>query len=249
MTSQIIHLQETPSTNTYAKEQVKKGCDHGTIIWSDNQSSGRGRLGKDWQSTKGKGLYCSIIYNPSCGREEYGKITLVAGLAVAEVLEELTGLQVMLKWPNDIYIDGKKCGGILCEAVLDDKEDVVVIGIGINVLHQESDFIGDVGAKATSLALQGCSLSVDTVLTKVSAKVMELCDDFCSGGWSLLLKRWQGRDFLTGKESEWLLNNGTVKVGQAQGVSEEGLLYIVTDDGVRHQVLSGDVQLKGKLSI
>lgn len=247
MTSQIIHLQETSSTNTYAKNSVVQGAKHGTIIWAKNQTAGRGRLGKSWQSNKGDGLYCSIIYYPKCLRQEYSKITLISGLAVAEVIEQIVKQPVMLKWPNDIYIADKKCGGILCEAVLSSAKDAVIIGIGVNVSHKQTDFTRDIIDKATSLKILGMSVSVESLLEKVYQRVMMHIDSFCDGEWLTLLQLWKQRDFLAGKQSEWLLHNGQVKVGRAEGVDANGLLHIVTEDGVRHQVLSGDVQLKGQI--
>lgn len=243
MISQIIHLQETSSTNTYAKKYAQNGGEHGTVIWADNQTAGRGRLGKDWQSNAAKGLYCSIVYTPTCTREEYSKITLVAGLAVAEVLEDILGKTVQLKWPNDIYVTGKKCGGILCEAVLGSTKDAIIIGIGINVLHKTTDFHKEIAERATSMHLLGSPLSIESLMDKVSTRVVELVDSFCKGEWQNLLQRWKQRDFLIGKESEWLLSDGRVQYGRAEGIDDNGLLHIVAKDGVRHQVLSGDVQL------
>ncbi|MGL1931152.1 MAG: biotin--[acetyl-CoA-carboxylase] ligase [Desulfotalea sp.] len=245
MNSHIVHVRDTSSTNTYAKRLIREGCPDGTVVWADNQSEGRGRLGKKWQSAKEKGLYCSIIYYPHCRRKDYTKITLVTGLAVAEVLESIVDKDVMLKWPNDVFIDGKKCGGILCEMVLGSERDAIIIGIGINVLHEDEDFNEDIKYKTTSLKICGSIISIEMLLDEIYRKTITLNNSFCNGEWIDILKEWRQRDFLVGKESEWLLNDGRIKIGRSQGVDEEGLLYIVTDDGIRHQVLSGDVQIKG----
>lgn len=244
MINKIIHLKETASTNGDAKKLIQEGCVDGTVVLAENQTSGRGRLGKKWISNTGLGMYCSIVYYPDCERDEFSKMTLVAGLAVAEILEELGIGNVMLKWPNDIYIDGKKCGGILCEAVLDKSRDAIIMGIGINVNHSKYDFGEDIRNRATSLKICGLNIGIEELVEKITTRTNDLADKFCRGGWLELLKRWQKRDFLAGKESEWLLNDGSVRYGIAEGINEDGLLYILTEDGSRHEVLSGDVQLK-----
>ncbi|MFH0784455.1 MAG: biotin--[acetyl-CoA-carboxylase] ligase, partial [Pseudomonadota bacterium] len=132
----IYFFESTPSTNTLAKKLAENGAVHGTAVIAANQTEGRGRLGKSWISAAGKGLYCSIIVRPRLAVEDFPKITLAAGLAVAQAIDRLCSGFTQLKWPNDIFLDGKKCGGILTESsTMPEKNDerFAVIGIGMNL--------------------------------------------------------------------------------------------------------------------
>ncbi len=109
---------ETDSTNRLAQELISRG-ETGALVVAESQSRGRGRLSRQWHSPAGVGIYCSLIYRPRLAPEDLAKLTLAAGLAVALALEKGTGLVPGLKWPNDILLAGKKCGGILCECCLE----------------------------------------------------------------------------------------------------------------------------------
>lgn len=109
---------ETDSTNRLAQELISRG-ETSALVVAESQSRGRGRLSRQWHSPPGVGIYCSLIYRPRLAPEDLAKLTLAAGLAVALALEKCTGLVPGLKWPNDILLAGKKCGGILCECCLE----------------------------------------------------------------------------------------------------------------------------------
>lgn len=109
-------FESVPSTNVIARKLAEDGAVHGTSVIAANQTERRGRLGKSWCSAAGKGLYCSIIVRPKLAVKDFPKITLAAGIGVAIAIDRLTGVFSRLKWPNDIFIDGKKCGGILTES-------------------------------------------------------------------------------------------------------------------------------------
>lgn len=241
----VIHVAETSSTNVLAKEYAKNGAVHGTSIIADNQTAGRGRLGKKWQSIAGTGLYCSIIIRPGCKREDYSKMTLVAGLAVAETVEIICGMPIELKWPNDLYLQGQKCGGILCESSLggDKHDDFIIIGIGVNVNTKEQDFSDKMRLSPTSLlAVTGNKYSIDQLLLKVRKSILEKVTLFETTGLEEILPLWKKRDMLAGKIIRCLAVGGGEVEGEAQGVNDDGILYLRDSDGVLHEVLSGDVQ-------
>lgn len=242
----VIHIKETASTNVVAKEYARKGAVHGTSIIADNQTAGRGRLGKKWQSIAGTGLYCSIIIRPeSYGREEYAKMTLVAGLAVAETIEKLCGAAIGLKWPNDLYLQGRKCAGILCEASLGahEDEDFIIIGIGINVNSKIEEFSDEMRVSPTSLlAVTGHTYPIDALLLEVQQSVLEKVSLFQKTRLREILPLWKSRDMLAGTTIRCLAVGGLETEGIACGVNDDGVLYVRDAEGKLHEVLSGDVQ-------
>lgn len=151
---EIEYYQRIGSTNEEAFELIEEGCDEGTIIVTDHQTSGKGRQGKSWFSAPGKGLAFSIILTPQTPLSQSGLLSLAAGISVAQAIEQF-GLELTLKWPNDILLNGKKCGGILVESkVQSDVLAYAVIGIGINGNESSSDFGNEIQEMTTSIAIE-----------------------------------------------------------------------------------------------
>ncbi len=247
--SKIIRLKHTDSTNKYAKILLaQEDVEHETIIVADHQTDGIGRLGKSWFSYPGKGLYCSIIIKPSLEREKLSFLTLLTGLVVAEKLEDFLALSVGVKWPNDIMIAGRKCGGILCEAVFSDSDtDYVIIGIGLNVNVSSSDVPDDLKGKLTSFYLEtGKTFKPDDVLKLITGHLFQYLEKFEKEGFVQFLEPWRKRDFLQGKQASWCSINREMVIGCAEGLADSGEYYIRDQDGKLHQILSGDVSLVNK---
>jgi len=246
-----IHTyNEIPSTNKIAFELGDAGASHGEIVQALSQTAGRGRLGKVWSSPAGKGLYFSIIVRPELDLIDYPKLTITTGLAIASVLDEICESPTLLKWPNDMMLAGKKCGGILCEASLGGRtydERFAVIGIGLNVLTKEDDFPAQLRTIATSLAIEtGKSFDLDELMYAISKQVLIEIQKLVNEGFGNILEQWKKRDFLKGKWLEWLTSRDEVIFAQAEGPDEEGRLLVRDQSGKLHQVISGDISLAGK---
>lgn len=244
-----IHISETESTNTLAKEYIERGVRSGTAIIADYQNSGKGRLGKSWHSVPGKGLYCSIIIKPRCSREQISLITLLTGLVVAETIESIgCKASVKLKWPNDIIVNDKKCGGILCEAVLGKQEDdYVVVGIGVNVNLVKADIPSELYHKVTSLQLEfKKSFEIDLVFNKIYENLLRRLEKFEKAGFEKFMDDWRKRDYLKGKRAAWCTVRQEMVTGIAVSLADTGEYYIKDDKGVLHQVLSGDISIATK---
>ncbi len=243
----VHFLESTDSTNRIAKELAEKGEPHGTAVLAALQTRGRGRLGKVWESIPGKGLYCSIIVRPEIDIENYARITLVTGVAVAKVVEEVTGKRCMLKWPNDIYLKERKCGGILTESspmMMDNQEMYAVIGIGLNINSSDEDFPGELRTTATSFFMEsGRNYKIEEVFAKVRDQLLIELDEFSTTGFTAILNRWRKRDYLVGRWMECVGYDGTIIRGIALGPDSAGRLFLRDEDGVEHAVLSGDVRL------
>lgn len=198
-------FNEVESTNTTARNLADEGAEHGTAIVASDQTAGRGRLGKSWHSASGKGLYCSFIVRPDLAAENYAKITLAAGLAVALVIEKFIGREVGLKWPNDILIDGKKCCGILTESSQFTASGFkyAIIGVGINMNQTETDWPESISGMSTSLFLS-CGRTADTeeLLEDVRQAVLGKVDLLEAGLFSDILSDWKNRDFFGWKVDE-----------------------------------------------
>ncbi len=133
-------LGEIGSTNDRIMAAGRDGAPEGLAVIADRQTAGRGRLGRSWASPPGVGLYTSILLRPKLPAGQVPLLTLVSGLAVAEAIENVTGLAPRLKWPNDLLVNEKKVGGILTEtASVESRVSYVAVGIGINVGHEAQD--------------------------------------------------------------------------------------------------------------
>lgn len=139
------------STMNFCARLAELDYPEGVAVLAEEQTAGRGTKGRTWHSARGKGLYVSFLLRPE--PEQLNYIPLIAGLACWEAIKSLTGLEIRLKWPNDLVFERKKLGGILCEASSTGKETAVILGIGINVNHTPEDFPEEISGLATSLVI------------------------------------------------------------------------------------------------
>lgn len=247
MKRKIHHHISLTSTNKIAFKLALQGASDGEVVRAEGQKCGRGRLGKAWHSPAGKGLYFSLIVRPRLVNEDYPKITMTTGLAIAQVLENLCGLDVQLKWPNDIFLSGKKCCGILTEASVTSSGEgdrFAVIGIGLNVLMEEQDFDQALTDSATSLLLEtGIRYSMDNLLMTICDEIEYHLTKLENEGFSPILQGWKKRDCLQGRLLRWVTNNGKVVEGVSQGPNKDGCLLVRDREGILHQVISGDISI------
>lgn len=245
MSVRKIHFYKVvDSTNRKAYELAVKGGAHGELVWALSQTEGRGRLGKSWQSPIGTGLYLSILVRPKLNIENYSKITMTAGLAVAKWIEKLCGVKTELKWPNDIYIKGKKCCGILSEGSFTGEESdyFAVIGIGINVNSTLEDFNEEVVGRATSLHLEtGLEFDLESLIEPLRDAVLKKISHLEQNKFTEILQEWEKKDFLKGRRLTWVTAGGEIIQGRSRGVDSSGQLLVKDDNGKIHEVISGDV--------
>ncbi len=243
----IIRVEETESTNLLALELGTNGAAAGTVIVAETQTSGRGRLNREWYSPPGTGLYFSLILFPKLIAADLPKITLAAGVAVCEVIESEYQLVPGIKWPNDLLLDGKKIGGILCETgpVRGDqlsRDTLVVLGVGINVSIPEVDFPNVLRNKATSLqAYSGKKYAKESLFEAILVNLETNIVLLEQGKFEKILEKWRTRDALKEKILSWLDPAGNVVTGEALGIDDYGQYHIRDAQGAVHQVLSGDI--------
>jgi BirA family transcriptional regulator, biotin operon repressor / biotin---[acetyl-CoA-carboxylase] ligase len=241
-------LATTGSTNLDALEAGRLGAAAGTLIVAETQTGGRGRLGRQWLSPPGTGLYFSVILRPRLIPADLPKITLAAGLAVCKGVEAETGLQPAIKWPNDLLLGGHKFCGILAESEFSPRnEPLVALGIGLNVNTPSTAFPAEFAGKATSLLIAaGRHYHRGPLLAAVLTNLDQALAQLEAGGFAKILAEWRQRDASTGRRLTWVTPAGAVVSGLSLGPDEEGVLHILDDAGVRHEVLSGDLTLAGR---
>ncbi len=242
----VHFLEEIDSTNTYAMRLAGLGAEEGEVVIAESQSGGRGRLrGRSWQSPAGVNLYCSVILRPSIDPAVAASMTLMAGVAVADVLSEYCPGRVHLKWPNDVLIGEKKICGILTEMkTKEGRIEYVIVGIGINLNIEKKNFGEEFRARSTSLREE---LSHVVPRSEIAAKVFKALDlwyhAFLVDGFAPVRAKWLDYTGLLGKRVE-VQGTGAVERGVVLGIDEEGALVLEDDRSEMLKIISGDVFFK-----
>ena len=232
----------TASTNDIAKQLARDGAPDGTVVMADQQLRGRGRQGRSFASPAGVGIYMSLLLRPRVDLGRLPQLTLLAAVATAEAVQEISSLSVELKWPNDIMIRGKKAGGILTESVIQaDQAPVAVLGIGINVNTTLEQFPAELRGQATSLALAaGRFIPRLPIAAAVLGSFEALYETFQQEGLAPLLPRWLHYGRVAGKPVRCTTERG-VEEGVALGLDVDGALLVRSRENPRLRVVSGEV--------
>lgn len=230
--------ENTDSTMDVAHRLAAAGEPEGSVVVSEGQSRGRGRLGRTWFSPKGKGVYASIILRPELQLVEVPFITLMTAVALARAVEAQTGLKPEIKWPNDLLFHGKKFAGILTELNAElNRIRYLVVGVGINV----NTSLSSVPAHATSLA-QGLGERVDRVALarRFFLEADRSYAQFLIDGVQPVLEAWRRFAVFLGKRIR-VVTQGRTLDGQAMDVDSTGALLVRTDHGFIESVSAGEV--------
>jgi len=237
-------LKETGSTNRDADAAGAAGAPEGLLIVADTQTDARGRMGRSWFSPAGVNLYFSLVLRPDVEPPCAVSLPLVIGLAVAEGLAACApSLQPKIKWPNDIYISGKKICGILCETQLNGNAiDYLVAGIGVNVNVTAAQLPPELRASATSIALEsGHEVSRENVLASILSRFEPLYDQWRAFGFKALVQQVNMLDMLRDKPIR-MERSGTPIEGTACGIQPDGTLLLRTAQGLT-PVCSGEAHI------
>lgn len=241
-TRTFVFTDKTESTNNDVKKAVYASSSPVfTVLAADSQYGGRGRLGRQFFSPDG-GLYFSISF-PLTGRESnIPFLTLLVGLAVSEAIEEITGLETSVKWPNDIYLNGKKLGGILCELVCG-KYMCAVAGIGINLGIRKEDIPAELSGIMTSFAAEGVVVPDKKQLIK---KIVNKTDEYIYEKHQLNevsdenYEKIRLRSFSIGKKVRYILED-TVCEGVVTDIKKNGAAEILFADGTKKEIFCGEI--------
>jgi BirA family biotin operon repressor/biotin-[acetyl-CoA-carboxylase] ligase len=222
-----------------AKRLAEGGAAEGTVVIAEEQTAGRGRLGRDWLSPRGN-IALSLILYPSV--EQLTALNMLVSLAVAHSIEKVTGLKTEVKWPNDVLIGGRKVCGILVENAIRGKEvEWAVVGIGLNINLPLTSFPG-AAIEATSLSQEaGRGVSREEVLKTLLEELEGLYSAWQSG--ELIYEEWRNRLSTIGKEVRVRWGDGVVE-GYAESVDDKGQLILRCRDGSVVEIPAGEVTLR-----
>jgi BirA family biotin operon repressor/biotin-[acetyl-CoA-carboxylase] ligase len=238
----LVVRGETTSTNDLAWDGVSQGLPDGATYVADLQTRGRGRAGRSWWAPPGQGLLLSVVVRPGCAPDALGLLPLVVGLAAADALERC-GIGVQLKWPNDLLIEGRKLGGVLCEVRgLESGEPVAVIGLGVNVGQAPEDFPPELRERAASLRGSGVVVTRERLAAAFLNALEPLLEDYRErGGAGRVRDRYRARAAFWG-EPVSLHGPGGTLVGTARDLDASGGLVVRLPDGREVVAMAGDLE-------
>jgi BirA family biotin operon repressor/biotin-[acetyl-CoA-carboxylase] ligase len=239
----VISYRKVDSTNIVAYELAEKGMKEGAIILADEQVKGKGRHGRHWSSPSKGGIYMSCILRPSIAPNEISRITLLAAIAVAQAIRDVTSLEVTIKWPNDIMMNGKKLCGILTEMKAEqDSVDFVVLGIGINVNVPVKQLPKGAASIKEELHRRGGKINLSRV--ELTKRVLERLEEYYnlmkSEGFEPIIDIWKDLSVMIGSRVKVVLPGKTFE-GLAHDINPDGALVVRTESGVLEKISSGDV--------
>lgn len=242
-------LAEVGSTNEAAMVAGDKGEPEGLAILADRQTAGRGRRGRAWASPPGVGLYTSILLRPNLPPNDLALLTLVAGLGAAEAIREVTTLTSRLKWPNDVLVDGAKVSGILTELASEGSTVChAVVGIGINVNHDQDDLPAEVRPLATSLRLlAGRMIARADLAAAVYNGLDHWYHVLCDGGAQTILEQARAWNATLGNPVEVIAGEERWQ-GLAVDLDADGALLVRDSIGELRRVVAGDVSIRQPLT-
>lgn len=240
----FIHYDEVDSTNVKCRKECNNNPIEGTVIVAEEQTNGKGRLGRGWISPKGTGIWMSIVLTPKISPIVAPRSTLIGAAAVYTALKDM-GIPVGVKWPNDIVINGKKICGILTEMNAEiERINYVIMGIGINV--NMDSFPEELKEKATSLKIElGNEIDRKKLVAAILNNLENYYDDFKNtGDISRVMKVCREGSLLIGKEVR-IINGSNEAICTVLDIDDEGELIVRYKDGTVSRVISGEVSVRG----
>jgi BirA family transcriptional regulator, biotin operon repressor / biotin---[acetyl-CoA-carboxylase] ligase len=234
----LVHLSTAGSTNDHARRLALAGAPHGTVVVAEQQTAGRGRQGRVWSAPTGRALTLSALVRLPAAMLE--PLPLAVALAVCEACEAVAPVACRIKWPNDVWIDGRKVAGVLIEGRPLDRW--AVIGIGLNVNTAQDEFPEELRGPAVSLRIAAGrpidrDAALDALLTRLADWVARLDDPVA------VAAAFRERDVLHGERIAWSAGDAK-REGEARGIDDDGSLVVFTDAGERVRLDAGEVHLE-----
>lgn len=244
---QRIHvLDVTTSTQEEVRTLAEQGAPHGTLVLAEEQTGGRGRQGRKWYSPKGKGIWMSLLLRPKLHITAAPQLTLLCAAAVCRAIRTVTGVEVGIKWPNDLLVNGRKVCGILLESVGEDENiRYCIAGIGIDANVTREELPEELQEVATSLWLEsGRKVDRPLLIGAVMEELEKLYKVYMNQGFEPIRQAWEELSVTSGRRIRVRTGRGEL-VGSAIGLDSHGGLIVKHDDGKQTIIFSGEVQLPG----
>lgn len=245
--SHLICLDTIDSTNTEAKRKALDGAPHGLVILSEEQTKGRGRAGRTFQSPRNCGLYCSVLFRPTLSPMELMDFTAWIAVAVCNGIENCCGVRPQIKWTNDLVLGGRKLCGILTELGLESETqclDYLIAGIGINVNHRPEDFSEEIQDVATSLSMV---LGHTVRRTELAACLIRALDEMYRQfptERTAYLNQYRADCITIGKQVQLITAKHT-REAKAISIDDAFRLVVEYPDGSQEAVSAGEVSVRG----
>jgi BirA family biotin operon repressor/biotin-[acetyl-CoA-carboxylase] ligase len=238
-------FQETTSTNDIIDKLAHDGVKEGVVVFAESQTKGRGRLGRKWVSPARRGLWFSVLLRPRLRPQAVTQLTIAAATALVRAIRSQTGLAPEIKWPNDVYLRGKKVAGILTEMNGEiDTVKYVILGIGLDVNLGANEFPADLRKLATSLKIESGE-PLDRA--ELAAEILrELDRDYtrvCTGQFEAVAAEWEERCNTIGRSVAIAVGDRRLQ-GRAESIDADGALLLRTQHGHLERILSGNVTLE-----
>lgn len=240
----LFHFADIDSTSSRAHELARQGYPEGTLVLADCQTMGRGQHGRGWHSAQGKGAYLSLLLRPCAKPAHMTGLTLMTAVCLAEAIMETCGVAASIKWPNDLLVRGRKLSGILTEMSLTGEAiDHVIVGVGINLSHEEHDFPEEIRRQSTSIRMEsGSHPGRATVVHAFLVRFTRAYRGYLEQGFASFASRWEDLSCMTGRAVRVACAGSAIE-GIATGIDETGALVVRCTEGSEHMIVSGQVTL------
>ncbi|MNB99129.1 Bifunctional ligase/repressor BirA [compost metagenome] len=238
-------LDSVISTQEEAKKLAEAGAPEGTAVRAEEQTGGRGRMGRKWHSPSGKGIWMSIVLRPDLPLALTPQLTLLTGVAVCTAIREVTGVPAGIKWPNDLLAGGRKICGILLESCLREGGlHYAIAGIGISANLTEEDYPDHLQGVGTSLLIEGGGIPVDRerLTQAVLTEVEYLYSLYIEQGFQPVKQLWESMSVTLGRQISFSTPQGRCE-GRAVGLDESGGLLLQDEAGNITSILSGEIEM------
>lgn len=235
-------LESVTSTNTHLKEMARNGAPAGSLCVSETQSAGKGRLGRVWHSPAGQGLWLSVLAKPDIPPADAPLVTFCAAMAMAQAVQEVTGLAAAVKWPNDLVLASKKLCGILLEVSANARGlDYIVIGTGLNV--RRGAYPAELAHQATSIEDHAAPPPRSLLLARYLSALEDCLTRLEQGGFAALAADYRRLSCTLGRPVQVIGSESFT--GVAEDMDETGALLVRDEGGTLRRVLAGDVSVRG----
>ncbi|NLV30811.1 MAG: biotin--[acetyl-CoA-carboxylase] ligase [Acidobacteria bacterium] len=240
------------STNREALELARRGAPGGSLVWAEEQTAGRGRMGRSWFSPRKTGLYASLVVRPACERERWPLLGHVAAVSLHDAISACVvgmaarKLDIDLKWPNDVLLGGRKCAGILLESIPDGEgAPAVVVGVGVDV-HPGS-VPADLEGEAVSVdEMAGRAVPRRLLLVTFLYHFQKGCRELEAGNFAGVLEGWKKRCTMWDGAPVWIHEGERRRAAVTCGLDEAGALLVRTEAGAVETLVAGDVRVRAR---
>jgi BirA family biotin operon repressor/biotin-[acetyl-CoA-carboxylase] ligase len=239
----IIYHKVINSTNNLAKDLAAHGAPEGTLVLAEEQTEGRGRINRVWLSPARENLYFTFLLRPYMHADQVFVFTMVLALAASDAIKKEIGIRPMIKWPNDLYVERKKLGGILTEFSLREKAvEYVILGLGLNVNWNPQEDESVLYPATSIFAETGIRASRSDLLIEILKLYETYYSKVLAGQIDDVYKRWNELSLIKGKEVKIHSGKETIH-GNVLRIDQSGALVIINDDGKEEKIRSGDVSV------